>query len=268
MSEYITPYGDQFNAAQILAAEQIETEALEIVEARYGSGYPHYLGGEDGGLAYHNRHHSEAVQTGAIRMSEALGLTPAETAIGSMAAAAHDIVQRKSRGVMEQESADWLAAEMQRRGIFPARAVEIGTLAILGTEPTFEDNRLVGQVASQLEYPSRSAEMVAKSVACADLGELHSAQGPLLGHELFKEINGVAPAGEPPMEKLIGFQRGQVGLVESYQYPLAEGERVFGGLRGKVAAYSAKLLGQLERGEITSWQQLIAQDQAFMRAVQ
>jgi hypothetical protein len=264
MSEFHTP-GVYINDAQILEAEAVGAQALDMVEARFGSGYPEYRHAtESGGLAYHNRHHSEAVQQGTERMGEALGLTRSELAIGRVAAAAHDIVQLKPRGVMEQESAEWLAERLDRRG-FTGRAIAIGSLAILGTEPLFENNRLVGQVASIQEYPSKSAELVSKSVACADLGELHSPLGPLLGHDLFKEICGTAPDEEPPMDKLLGFQQGQLWLAENYQYPHVKGEAAFGGLRGKVVEYSAKVLGQLERGEIT-WRQLIEQDKAFARA--
>ncbi len=267
MSEFHTPGVHVFDDVQILATEAIATDALNIVEDQYGSGYPFYNGGENGGLAYHNRHHSEFVQEGTGRMCDALGLSPTERAIGCVAAAAHDIVQLKARGVMERESANWLEREMRRREL-PGDAVRIGSLAIVGTEPLFDGSRLSGQVATELQYPSKSAELVAKSVACADLGELYAPAGPLLGHELYKEINGVAPGQEPDMAKLTGFQRGQVALTDSYRYPLTEGEEVFGKLRGKVVAYSAEILDELERGNISSWSELIARDQAFMRANQ
>jgi hypothetical protein len=265
MSEFHTPSVHVLSDDQVFVAEAIGGRALDIVEERFGSGYPEYTGGQNGGLAYHNRHHSEAVREGFARMSDALRLSPAERAIGRMAAAAHDIVQLKARGIMEQESADWLEAEMRRSGFFEP-AVAIGTLAIKGTEPVFEDNRLVGQMASELWYPSRSAELVSKGVACADMGELHAATGPLLGHELFKEIQGVAPADEPPMDSLVSFQRNQVILAETYRYPLRAGDRVFGKLRSEVTDYSSQVLNKLERGEIESWGELIARDQAFLRA--
>ena len=263
MSEYMTPVGDELSAAQIQETEAIGAAALDIVEVRYGSGYPHYRGGESGGLAYHNRHHSWAVQRGTEQMAEALGLSAAERAIGRVAAAAHDIVQLKPRGVMERESAEWL--EVQLQGRLPAELAQIGTLAVLGTEPLFTDGRLTGQMASELAYPSRSAELVARSVACADLGELHSPQGPLLGHELYKEIQSVAPAGKPDMEQLTGFQRGQLWLAQHYQYPHPVGEQVFGGLRGAVVDYSAEVLADLEAGTLDSWRELIRRDEAFMQ---
>lgn len=266
MSEFYTPGVRVFAAHQIQEAEQIGMNALELVEEQFGSGYPEYNGGEGGGLAYHNRHHSQAVLQGTEAMGHALGLSRTEIVIGRIAAAAHDIVQLKQRGIMEQESADWLKEQMERTKVFPEFAVAIGSLAILGTEPIFEGGRLTGQVATTQSYPSRSAELVSKSVACADLGELFSPEGPLLGHDLYKEINGVSQVGEPPMDALINFQRGQVSLTENYKYPHPEGERVFGALRGEVAAYSAQVLGQLEQGDIETWDQLIAQDHAFMVA--
>lgn len=266
MSEFYTPGVRVFAAHQIQEAEQIGMNALELVEERFGSGYPTYNGGENGGLAYHNRHHSQAVQHGTEAMGNALGLSQTEITIGRIAASAHDIVQLKQRGVMERESADWLEEQMKRKGIFPAFAVTMGSLAILGTEPVFEGGQLVGQIATTQSYPSRSAELVSKSVACADLGELFSPAGPLLGHDLYKEINGVNQVSEPSMDKLINFQRGQVSLTENYEYPHPEGERVFGSLRSEVASYSAHVLGQLEQGLIETWDQLLAQDRAFMTA--
>jgi len=262
MSEFLTPDRGVLSAAQITELEVVGTAALERVETQYGSGFPHYSGGRDGGLAYHNRHHSWSVQQGTELMAAALELGRDERAIGRVAAAAHDIVQLKPRGTMEQESAEWL--ERQLDGKVPTELTQVGALAILGTEPTFTGNRLTGQMATELSYPNRSAELVAKSVACADLGELHSAQGPLLGHELFKEIRKVAPGSTPDMEGLIEFQRGQLWLVENYQYPLGEGELVFGALRGAVSEQAGRVLAQLEAGTITDWQELIARDVAFM----
>lgn len=263
MSEHMTPSGDELSAAQIQGMEAVGAIALDTMEAHYGSGYPHYRSGANGGLAYHNRHHSWAVQRDTERMAEALGLSVTERSLGRVAAAAHDIVQLKPRGVMERESAEWL--EVQLQGRMPAALVQIGALAILGTEPVFTDGKLTGQMASELVYPSRSAELVSLSVACADLGELHSAQGPLLGHELYKEIQGVAPMDEPGMERLTGFQRGQLWLAQNYQYPHVVGEQVFGTLRGAVVDYSTEVLADLEAGTLDSWQELIRRDEVFMQ---
>ena len=266
MSEFHTSGVHVFAARQIAEANLLGDEALAEVEAQFGSGFPDYTGGQDGGLAYHNRHHSEAVRSGTEAMGEALGLTSTEMAIGRVAAAAHDIVQLKPRGVMEHESADWLAERLRARGIFPEFAVAIGSLAILGTEPVIENGRIVGQAAATQEYPSKRAELVAHSVACADLGELYSPQGPLLGHDVYKESQGVGQREVPSMDNLLNFQRGQAAFTDGYRYPNAEAERVFGELRGPVAAYSAQMLEQLERGDIESWSQLIEQDKAFMCA--
>ncbi|HSX42551.1 MAG TPA: hypothetical protein VLF59_00510 [Candidatus Saccharimonadales bacterium] len=263
MSIVWTPEREVLTTDQLQETERVGTEALDLVEARYGSGYPHYRGGENGGLADHNRRHSWAVVQGMEAMADALDLSRTERAIGRTAAAAHDVVQLKARGVMEQESATWLEARLQ--GLVPAQIVRMGTLAILGTEPILEDGKLTGQVAAQLSYPDSRTELVAKSVACADLGELHSARGPLQGHELYKEIHGVTPADTPDMEGLVNFQRSQVWLAENYHYPHPMGERVFGGLRGVVVDYSAGMLDQLESGRIETWQQLVDHDEAFMR---
>jgi hypothetical protein len=265
MNERHIPDVHVFADAHFLELNTVADTALSQVEASYGSGYPHFTSGEQGGLAYHNRHHSAAVQQGSEAMADALGLSLAERALASTAAAAHDIVQLKSRGIMEQESADWLVEQLRRNRLFSESAVRAGALAILGTEPIFEGNAIVGQVAGTQAYPSKSAEQIAMSVACADLGELYAPTGPLAGHLLYKEIKGVAPGDDISLEGLVGFQRGQVALTESYQFPHPTGQTVFGGLKSEVVAYSAHVLDQLERGQLEHWDQLIAQDEAFMR---
>jgi hypothetical protein len=263
MNEQHIPDVHVFADAQFAELTTIGNAALTEVENTYGSGYPHYLNGEDGGLSYHNRHHSAFVRDGSEAMGHALGLTKEERAIAQVAGAAHDIVQLKPRGVMEAESADWLATELRRRA-FDERIVQAGALAILGTEPVFAGG-VLSQVASTQQYPSRSAEQIAMSVACADLGELYAPTGPLVGHELYREMAGIEPGVEPPMEGLIAFQRGQTVLTEEYQFPHPMGEQVFAALKPEVVAYSADVLQRLERGEIHSWDQLIVEDEAFMR---
>ena len=217
MSKFRTSGVRAFSSAQFLTANALAANALYIVEDRFGSGYPNYHGGEHGGLAYHNHHHSWVVQKGVERMVDALGLSATERVIGGMAAAAHDIVQHKPRGVMERESADWLAAAMRRSNVFPESAIKMGVSAILGTEPIFENNRIVGQIASTQEYPSRIAELIGKTVGCADLGELYASTGPLVAHDFYKEVQGIGQTQTPPMDKLSDFQLGQVLLAETYR---------------------------------------------------
>ncbi|HEV7453753.1 MAG TPA: HD domain-containing protein [Candidatus Saccharimonadales bacterium] len=263
MNEQLTLDRIVFTPQENEAMEEIGAAAIAVVQEDFGTGYPHFEGGVDGGLAYHNGYHSLSVANGSERMATHLGLTATAILTAREAGAAHDIVQLKPRGVMERESAGWYAEQLRGRHV-PAVAIEAGSLAILGTEPVLDQqNRLTGQVVSRLEFPSRSAEQVAYSVACADLGDLYAPIGPYLGHRLWQEIKGADPHREPPMEGLVGFQRNQVFMANNYQYPHPAGEEVFGRLRSKVTRYQEDILRRLEAGEIHSWQQLLDEDLAF-----
>lgn len=253
-------FGGGFSDAEFSVAEALTAESLNIVEQRYGSGYPYFSGGVQP-LCYHNKCHSVAVSEGADKMGEAFGLSRTARAIGRLAGGAHDIIQLKPRGVMEQESADWLSKRM-RQEKFGAISSAIAHHAILGTEPIFENGNLRQRV-SELKFPSKEAELVALSVACADLGELYSPLGPRLAHELFKEIKGLSPYDQAPMSELLEFQRGQVKLVHNYKYPHSVGEDVFGGLRPQIIEYHEDLLYLLERGEITTWAEVMEADENF-----
>jgi hypothetical protein len=245
------------------AFKEVGAEALHTVNEMYGTGYPHFNGGHEGGLAYHNGHHTLAVARGSARVAGHLGLGAVEVATAEQAGAAHDIIQQKPRGVMERESADWYAERLRARGLPPV-VIEAGSLAILGTEPTFDEQfRLTGQVVNQLEFPSRSAELVAKSVACADFSELYEPIGPYLGHRLYQQLKVTNPHETPPLDGLVGFQKNQVFLLNSYEYPHPAGEEVFGRLRGPVTEHAERMLRKLETGEIESWQQLLDHDLAF-----
>jgi hypothetical protein len=244
------------------AMEAIGAEALQTVDETYGTGYPHFFGGQQP-LAYHNGHHTRAVLSGSERMATHLGLTRAEVLTAKEAGAAHDIVQLKPRGVMERESAEWYAEQLRQRRL-PELAVQAGSLAILGTEPLFDDQfGLVGQRVSRLEFPSRSDEQVAGSVACADFSELYAPIGPYLSHRLWQQIKGARPSEESSIQGLAGYQKGQVILVNNYRYPHPAGEQVFGGLRGAVTRYHEDVLRQIEAGEIGSLQQLLDSDLQF-----
>ncbi|MGF7229273.1 MAG: hypothetical protein ACQR33_04800 [Candidatus Saccharibacteria bacterium] len=265
MSESISScqFSEAREQAIIDAAEVIGCAALEQVDATHGSGYPLWTPGSQE-LSYHNGHHGRAVGDGAFLMAQAVGLDRVAQAVAKHAGRAHDIVQLRGRGLDEGASAEWLTAAMQEREVFPAELQLMGSLAILGTEPLFADGKLVGQKATEMEYPDRRTELVAKSVACGDLGELHQPQGPYLGHLLFREIKGMVPEGELPMGDLLGFQRNQQALIDNFQYPLAEAVSVLATHRPQVSEYNAQLVDKLERGTIETWDEVIRQDVAFM----
>lgn len=265
MSEFISACQNLEEQRALDAAAQIGCVALEIVDTVYGSGLPKWAPGTQE-LSFHNGHHARTVGLGARKMAEALGLDPVAIAISESSGKAHDINQLDGRGIDESKSANWLAMQMELHKAFSEEQREMGRLAILGTQPVFDEQyRLVGQKATTQEYPSLLAEKVALSVACGDLGELYQPQGPLMSHQLYREIQGMKPADELPFDKLVSFQEGQTHLLNTYRYPLAEANNVLATHKPEVLAYSENILEQLRRGDISSWQQLIDQDTAFMQ---
>lgn len=261
MSEYFSTYHFT-EKEQIKKAERIGDHAVEIIDQTYGSGYPAWKRGRNE-LSYHNGHHGRAVGEGAVKLCVRLGLSPLEQTIAGAAGRAHDIVQLKGRGVDEAKSADWIETELEQANFLdPAQAM--ARLAILGTEPVFAGGKLVGQKATKLKYPTKTAEQVAKSVASADLGELYVPEGPYLGHQLFREIQGMPAESNIPFEKMVGFQRNQVELLENYTYPLSQANKVLATHKPQVIAYSQDALDKLEKGEIESWDELLTRDEEFI----
>lgn len=258
MSERLSSY-------QILEenAERVGEKALEVVDRTYGEGYPSWRTGSCE-LAYHNGHHARAVGNGALRLCDVYDVPRVERRVAETAGFAHDLVQLKGRGIDERESAEWLESELRRTDVFPTPLVQLGKVAILGTEPRFKDGHLVGQRATELEYPDKVAELVAKSVACADLGELYTPQGPYLGHQLFREIKGMPREDHIPFEDVAQFQRNQIRLLEQHTYPLKKAEKIFATHKSNVIRYAKETLRKIEAGSIDSWSRLIESDEAFM----
>jgi hypothetical protein len=246
------------NDTQKTALGEIEKQTLRIVDERYSTGYPEYRSCSEAWL-YHNGYHARSVGKGALRVLRALDASPATARIGELAGYAHDIYQGKGH---EDQSAEWLEAQLRHKGL-PKSVAQMAGLAIRGTEPLFAGGVIVGQMATRQQYPSHEAEQVGLAVASADLGTLYAPEGPMLSHDIYREMHGeVDPAID---EKLFTFQKGQMKLLDSYSYPLPQAETIFATHRPQVMQYSEHVLGQLERGDIESWQQLRAQDEAFYR---
>jgi hypothetical protein len=235
------------------AAQVTGNRALQAMALHYGC------------LAFHNEQHPRFVAAATNRMAGYLGLSQLAQATAEVAAKAHDVVQLKPRGVMERESAGWLAEQLFRR--YPKSGIEAGRLAILGTEPIFENGKIIGQMATRLDYPSKEAEQVGLSVACADLGgELYRPLGPYRGHMLYKEMQGVHdPDKAPPLDAFVDFQTGQIAFTAEYRFPHREGDAVLGGLRSEVVRYHEQLAARLQAGTIDSWDQVLTADLAFAR---
>lgn len=266
MSSEISLQNVRFTWRHKRAVQALSRYALVNMNGRYGTGFPANIPGEIEISHFHNGYHASTVSRDGHRMARAIGLNDAECSIVSLVGFAHDVYQSfpANRGHDEAESARWLKQKIEEQGILPIATSKICSLAIRGTEPIFDENfKIIGQVAGELEYPSRSAELIAKCVACGDFGILYQPMGPYTSHKLYNEIKRCT--GDPPMDGLVRFQQGQVALVETFTYALPEAERVLATRKREVIAYTDKVLTQLQRGEIETWSQLLAQDLQFAR---
>lgn len=258
------PNKDSRNHA-LRAVRTIGQKAIGLVTNKYGDGgESSKLWAREADLAYHNKQHTLQVIDSAVRTGQALGLNDHDLAIIEVAAAAHDVIQLKQRGEMEQDSAKWLHKEMTLAGFSPVD-IEAAELAILGTEPVFNtEGAMVGQFVSRQEYPSQRAELIAKSVAIGDMADLYSPVSPLRSRDLYKEILGVPSFQDPPIDRLLDFQHRQLQLLQTYRFPHPIGEELFSQLRYEVFNHQMWITQQLHIGRITSWQEVIEQDREFM----
>ena len=256
------------NESLIEQASVVSMEALSLVTSRYGTGNSTEAPTpEIADLPYHNMEHTISVRRNSLRMAQALGLNRLDTAIVELAASAHDIVQKKERGVMEQESAEWLEEKMKNVG-FSDDDITAASLAILGTEPIVsQDGMIMGQKVDLIQFPSGRALEIAMCVACGDMAHLYQPYNALLSRELYKEIQGVCSDDTPSIEGLLQFQRVQLDLLRNYQFPHPMGEQLFGNFRKESIEYQAWITQQLSLGMITSWDQLLQQDAAFNEAL-
>ncbi len=255
----------QLSAQQMGELSQIRCAAFEMVDEQYGSGFPDFAHLGQTPLGNHTGHHSRAVSHNSGIVGPEVGLSSSETAIAETAGAAHDVIQMLGPGINEAESAVWLTERLQKLHGMPHPIAAISALAIHGTEPIIENGMLVGQKANVQDYPSKLAEVVAKTVASSDFGELYTPQGPYLAHELYREFQKTAFGQPPPLDGLLKFQRQQVELLNSYKYPLPIAGNILATHRSQVIAFAGRVLLQLERGEIHTFGQLLSQDKEFWR---
>lgn len=268
MSERLTPGSFELGPKNREIVRRVGGRALEISEANYCSGFPDFRGGSIKKLAYHNARHNRSVGDGAVLLGERLGLSVSEQELARTAGYAHDLVQLKGRGNDERESAEWVERQLREGGIDPA-AAKLAGLAILGTLPLFENNdyngRVIGQTANSMEFTSKRDELFVKSVAAADLGELYTPMGPLNGHLLYAQRHDAMPEEAPDMQGLADFQENQLKFLTHYHYPLVEANEVLATHRSQVIRYAEHLLERLKDGSITTWDEVMAMDKAFLQ---
>lgn len=268
MTERLTSGSIELGPKKIEVVRHIGERALEISEAHFCSGFPEFRGGSIRKLAYNNAKHNKAVGDDGSRMGEYLGMSRAEQELLRTAGYAHDLVQLKGRGTDERESAEWVEKNLRDGGIEPA-AAKLAGLAILGTLPVFENNdyhgRIIDQTANRMEFDSKHDELFVKSIASADLGVLYTPMGPLSGHLLFAQRQGVEPGQTPDLKDLVTFHENQLKFLTNYRYPLAEAHEVLATHQSEVLAFNEYLLARLKNGDITTWDEILELDKTFMQ---
>lgn len=242
-------------------ATNITEKALALIDVQYGR-EPETTQTR---LPYHNGLHTRYVMQDFLVLGDFVQLEPVERVSGYCAAAAHDLVQGLGRHEDESRSADWLVFQMEREPGIEAAQLDMARLAILGTEPLFDNGAMVGQKVDQFDFPTQRHELVARLVASADLGRLYSPEGPYLAHLLLKELS----VGQESIsnEQLMNFQLSQIPFLESYRYPYYDANRLLTRQKSQVIEYHEQLIAKLNSGQITSWQNLIIADLAFMRGM-
>lgn len=243
---------------------EVGVRALALAQNRYCSGFPLYQGGQIQKLGYNNARHDFMVGNDSARLGEAVGFGATEQTLLRTTGYAHDLVQLTGRGNDERASAEWIEKQLRDSTALPPVMATMASRAILATEPLFKNGAVAGQRVDEMEFDSRHEERFARTVVASDLGELYTPMGPYLSRQLYMQRQGVAPHEAPDTADFTDFHTRQIGFLESYHYTLPEAEGVLASHRREVITYAHALYEQLQRGDITSWQQLLAQDLAFM----
>ena len=273
MSERLTPSTIEFDKKQTVDVRKIGENALRISEQNYCSGYPQFRGGRKKKLAYNNALHNEMVGDDAAKVGNKLGFSSSVQTLLRTAGQSHDLIQdsiiRGVRGPDEAESAEWLMEQLMERGNLPAPIAKLAGKAILGTEPVFNaggpiHGKVIGQKAQAFEYESKFEEQFVKSVAAADLGAIYTPMGPYLGHMLYVQRQGIEPSQTPDLADFLIFQQNQAGFLHSYQYPLKEAG-VLATHRRQVLNYVDFINGQIQKGNVPVWEDLLKRDLAFAK---
>ncbi len=265
MGERLSAAPYELDRDQVDILRGIGQQALAISEENYCSGFPHFRGGKIRKLGHNNARHNFIVGRDSAQVGGAIGFDSTSREALQTAGHAHDVVQLKGRGMDERESAEWVVEQLRNRG-FPETISKLTGAAIMGTLPIFNSNgEIVDQAANQMDFDSRYEEAFVKTVATADLGEIHTPMGPYSGHQVYKQLRGLEPDQPLPMDGLMEFQESQLRLVTGHRYLIPEGESVLATHRTQVIKYSEYIAEQLREGKIESGDRVTALDMAFMR---
>jgi hypothetical protein len=253
----VLPYA--FDAVQNHALGVIGLRATDQVYEKYGAGGM-WLGPIAMPKPYHGLLHTNNTVEDWDRLATADGMTPAERRLGHAMAAAHDVIQEGERGEREHASAIWLVNQLVHEGF----AEPVTTLSLSGvkrTEPIMDaDGTFTGrQKAHTMDYHSDLEAKLSTGLATADMGRLHASSSQLGACLLHEEVSG------RDLASMVRFQRGQVKLVEEYEYPHPRGDQVFGRQRDFIAKHARLTLRRLEAEDFKSWNELVIDAERFAR---
>lgn len=244
-------------------AQQVVDVTLREVARRYGSS------DQDGSIAsypYHNLEHSVTVMEGAVLLASQLQLSKAAIELAALSGAAHDVIREHSEEMTpEGASAAWLRHVMHDQG-YDTKDSDITTRAILGTTAQMLESGVIIQQTASFDTGSE-ADIVALCVASADLRALYMPSGPRAAHDYFRELRGLSGNEAPAsLEGLRNYQLGEVALTRSYRYPLDMAETLFARDRDDIVAHHERLIDLLDRGVITSWDDIVRLDLEYYEA--
>lgn len=255
-------------------AQLIAAQALDVIDTNYSyNGNAYNDPAAELYMPYHNGTHTRNVMRDALWLSDIFGLNDEEKETAVLAASAHDISHEldATNGESEALSADWLEWLMLKRDdTFSKRQRKNARLAILGTFAQIEVGpyAVIVQQATQQDYPSKQAEIIAHIVAAADLGRFCRPDGPTISHHYHQELVTGASGKQPTIdERLLNYQKHQTEIVagRSYTYPTPLLEKALATHRPEVYAYDVSLVTDLQAGNIESWDTLLQRDQEFMQ---
>lgn len=268
MSECAYGYTHPGMMRSIATAGQL---ALARMVEHYGGGYPEYTPGSEISFAAHNGLHGMEVGADAKLMCTEMGLPYPYIALGKATGEAHDAILTDSkgnkleRGDMEDQTAAFFGKLLREQGV-DERLVVAGELGVIGTKNILSDEDfLIGQVVSSMEFPSKYAEDMAMSVACADMAGAYSQRGPVNCLEYYRELRHIQAHRE------VGFNPGELishylyeqRFLDIYAFPHPLGEELFGRNRGRLNDFYQQTVEALQAGSIESWAQLQARAEAY-----
>jgi len=248
--------------------------ALQRMTEHYGGGYPEYAPGNEVSFAAHNGLHGREVGVASERMGTELGLRSPYLLLARATGEAHDAILtdgggvKLQRGEMEDQTAIFFGKLLRAQGV-DEELVAAGELGVLGTKNVLSDEGLlIGQVVSTMNFPSKSAEDMAMSVACADMAGAYSRRGPLNCLEYYKELRGIQAHEAAAFEsgELAGHYRYEQRFLEAYAFPHPVGETLFGKDRARLNDFYQQTADALQAGAIESWAQLQEHAEAYARA--